>query len=76
MGSAPGPLAGTAGYRLWHVDGHDAVGRVRAQCCLGYRCEAASYCFSCPLEDEAHRRAILLARHAAVDRRATVGTAA
>lgn len=77
MDGTRGRLAGAANYRLWHVDGHEAVGRVRAQCCLSYRCEPSTYCFSCPLKGEAHREALVRARHTGVeDGSATVEAAA
>jgi len=55
VAAAPEPLGTHVGYRLFQHAGLEQVGRVRAQCCLNYRCTPSSYCFSCPLKDEAHR---------------------
>jgi hypothetical protein len=52
---APARLRTHAGYRLFDHAGLRQVGRVRAQCCLNYRCTPSSYCFSCPLQDDGHR---------------------
>jgi hypothetical protein len=52
---APERLGTHADYRIWRSGAVEQPGRVRAQCCLHYRTEAARYCFSCPLRDDDHR---------------------
>jgi len=66
VAAAPEPLGTHVGYRLFQHAGLEQVGRVRAQCCLNYRTDGAAYCFSCPLQGEEHRRAVL-ARTAAAE---------
>jgi hypothetical protein len=61
---APKRLQSSCGYSHFRHAGVEQVGRVRAQCCLNYRTEDATYCFSCPLKGEDHRRRVLERRAA------------
>jgi len=56
---APPRLRSHGSFRVFRHGAYEQVGRVRAQCCLNYRTGDATYCFSCPLQGEDHRRAVL-----------------
>ncbi len=57
-----GPLAVGAGFRVIEHAGIAEPTRNRAGCCLIWRAEAGTTCFTCPLTTEAQRRARLEAR--------------
>ncbi len=58
---APARWRAQTGYRVWRHGDLELPGRVRTQCCLHYRTDAGTACFGCPLKDEDHRSAWLVA---------------